>query len=95
MTSATQLNVLLLGAAAMACIVIGLFFLRYWRTTRDRFFAFFVAAFWMFAAHWLGLAIVQPQIEGRHWLYVLRLLAFLLIIAGITDKNRRAKSDAP
>jgi drug/metabolite transporter (DMT)-like permease len=95
MTSAAQLNALLLGAAAMACIVIGLFFVRYWRATGDRFFAFFVAAFWAFAAHWIGLAIVQPQVEGRHWLYVVRLLSFVLIIAGILDKNRRANSDAP
>lgn len=94
MTSAAQFNALLLGAAAMASIVIGLFFVRYWRGTGDRLFGFFVAAFWTFAAHWLGLAIVQPQVEGRHWLYLLRLLAFLLIIVGIIDKNRRAKSDA-
>lgn len=95
MRTTAELNVFLLGAAAMACVVIGLFFVRYWKSTRDRFFVFFIAAFWTFAAHWLGLALVQPHVEGRHWLYVLRLLAFLLIILGIVDKNRRAKSDTP
>jgi hypothetical protein len=94
MRTAAELNVFLLGAAAMACIVIGLFFVRYWRNTGDRFFVFFIAAFWTFAAHWLGLAIVQPHVEGRHWLYVLRLISFVLIIAAIVDKNRRGKASS-
>jgi hypothetical protein len=29
-------------------------------------------------------------VESRHYVYVLRLLAFLLLIAGIVDKNRRS-----
>lgn len=87
---ATTLNYFLQGAAAMACVVAGLFFLRYWRTTRDRFFLFFLAAFFAFALNWVGLAVVQPSQESTHWFYVLRLVAFLLIIAAIIDKNRRA-----
>ena len=35
------------GASALGCWVIGLFFLRFWRNTRDRLFAFFAAAFWV------------------------------------------------
>lgn len=85
-----ELNYFLQGAAAMACVVAGMFFLRYWRETLDRFFLFFVAAFWAFALNWAGLAVVQPSVESTHWFYLLRLLAFLLIIAAIVDKNRRA-----
>lgn len=77
------------GACAMACFVIGLFFLRYWRVGRDRLFLFFVAAFWAFALNWAGLALVQPNDDTRHWFYAVRLVAFVLIIAGIIDKNRR------
>ena len=84
-----ELNYFLQGAAAMACVVAGMFFLRYWRETQDRFFLFFVAAFWAFALNWVGLAVVQPSVESTHWFYLLRLLAFLLIIAAIVDKNRR------
>jgi hypothetical protein len=87
---ATSLNYFLQGAAAMACVVAGLFFLRYWKTTRDRFFLFFLAAFFAFALNWGGLAVVQPSQESTHWFYLLRLVAFLLIIAAIIDKNRRA-----
>lgn len=91
MTWTTMLNYFLQGGAAMACALAGLFFARYWRTTRDRFFLFFVAAFWAFALNWLGLAVVQPSVESTHWFYLLRLLAFMLIIAGIIDKNRRSR----
>jgi hypothetical protein len=89
MTEIVVLNSFLQGACAMGCVVAGLFFARYWRTTRDRFFLFFVAAFWAFALNWVGLAIVQPSIETTHWFYLLRLLAFLLILFAIVDKNRR------
>ena len=32
------------GATVMACFVVGLFFLRFWRTTDDRLFGFFALA---------------------------------------------------
>ena len=91
MTWTIVLNSFLQGTAAMGCVVAGLFFIKYWRSTRDRFFLFFVAAFWAFALNWIGLAVLQPSVESTHWFYLLRLLAFLLIIAGIVDKNRRSK----
>jgi hypothetical protein len=40
--------------------------------------------------NWLSLAFVDPGDELRHTLYLLRLLAFVLIIIGIVDKNRRS-----
>ena len=80
---------ILWGALAMACWVAGLFFLRFWRSSRERLFLFFVAAFWVFSLNWLGLAIVNPGVESRHLFYVFRLVAFSLLIAGIIDKNRR------
>lgn len=91
---ATSLNYFLQGAAAMGCMVAGLYFLRYWTTTRDRFFLFFLAAFFAFGLNWLGLAVMQPSKESTHWFYLLRLVAFLLIIAAIIDKNRRAGPSA-
>jgi hypothetical protein len=86
-----ELNYFMQGAAAMGCVVAGLFFVRYWRETRDRFFLFFVAGFWAFALNWMGLAVVQPSVESTHWFYVLRLVAFTLIIVAIIDKNRRGR----
>ena len=79
------------GASAMASAVAGLFFLRFWRESHDRLFVFFALAFWSLAAHWIGLAVVNPGVESRHHLFVLRLLAFLILIVGILDKNARAR----
>jgi hypothetical protein len=77
------------GACAMGCWAIGLFFLRFWHTTRDRFFAFFAAAFWAMALNWTVLAIAHPQNEARHLIYLIRVVAFLLISYAIVDKNKK------
>ena len=73
------------GALTMASAVAGLFFLRFWRKTRDRLFLIFAAAFWILGTNWLVLAITRH--DEAHW-YSLRLIAFILIIVGIVDKNR-------
>jgi hypothetical protein len=85
----TSMNHILWGALAMGSWVAGLFFLRFWRVSRDRLFLFFCAAFWVLAANWFGLATIHPSQETRHYVYLLRLVAFVLILVGIIDKNRR------
>lgn len=86
-----ELYYFLQGAAAMSCAVAAMFFGHFWRMSRDRFFLFFVAAFVAQGLNWLGLAVVQPSVESKHWFYLLRLVAFVAIIIAIIDKNRRAK----
>jgi hypothetical protein len=81
------------GVAACASLVAGVLFLRFWRETGDRLFLWFALAFWMFAANWLALAIVQPADEARHWFYVLRLAGFVLILAAVVEKNRATTTD--
>jgi hypothetical protein len=65
-------------------------FLRYGRVARERLFLYFAAAFLSMTFNWLGLAIIEPDNEHRHVAYMLRLLAFVLILVGIIDKNVRA-----
>jgi hypothetical protein len=79
---------LLSGAIIMANFVVGLFFLRFWRKTRDRLFAMFAAAFWMLAINRIVLASLTVESELRTPVYVVRLLAFVLILLAIIDKNR-------
>jgi hypothetical protein len=79
------------GALAVTSVIASIFFLRYFRLTRDRLFVFFSIAFLVMAFNWIGLAIADPSIETRHQVYILRLLAFVLILIGIIDKNRRGK----
>ena len=77
----------LIGATVTACVVAALFFLRFWRRTRDRLFALFSAAFWLLAVNWVALAFTTRD-EVRTALFGVRLVAFLVILAAIIDKNR-------
>lgn len=81
------------GLLTMAHLVAALLFLRFWRVSRDRLFVFFGAAFAALAANWLGLGLIDPELEPRHYVYVIRFIAFVLLIAGIIDKNRRQRRD--
>jgi uncharacterized membrane protein HdeD (DUF308 family) len=83
-----ELILFLWGALVLACAASGLFFLRFWRKTRDRLFLVFAVAFWILGVNWLVLALTGRDDEGRWYLYLIRLLAFVLILAGIVDKNR-------
>jgi hypothetical protein len=77
--------------SATAAVAAGLFFFRFWRESRDRLFAFFGAAFWVLAVSWVLLALINPTAETRPYVYAIRLLAFLLLIVGMIDKNRGHK----
>jgi hypothetical protein len=76
------------GVLITCAALVGLFFLRFWKQTRDRFFLLFACAFWVLCLNWIGLAVVA-QDETRTYFYLLRLGAFLLIIFAIWDKNRK------
>jgi hypothetical protein len=80
------------GALVMGTLVVGLFFLRYWRATGDRLFVMFALAFWALGVNWLGLALLATTHEARMAFYLLRLLAFVLILAAIDDKDRSART---
>ncbi len=74
----------------MASLVASLFFLKYWKVSGDRLFAFFGVAFALLAVNWLVLSSVDPAFEARHLIYLIRLAAFVIILVGIADKNRRS-----
>jgi drug/metabolite transporter superfamily protein YnfA len=78
------------GATMAAALVIALIFFRYWLQSRDRLFLMFSLGFLVFAGSRLILAFLDEDDEGRIYVYGLRLVAFLLILAAIVDKNRAA-----
>jgi hypothetical protein len=78
----------LYGAAAMGCAVIGLFFWRFWRQSRDRLFLMFALAFWILTIDRTVLGTITFASEWRAYVFLLRLVAFCLILYGIYDKNR-------
>jgi hypothetical protein len=76
------------GAIAMGYLVVGLFFLRFWRETRDRLFLIFAIAFSILGGQRVALLFTRHLAESATGLYLVRLFAFLLILAAIVDKNR-------
>ena len=82
----------LLGVTATGSLVAAAFFLQYWRSTGDRFFLLFALAFATFAVNRAVLATLDSDAEARVGVYVVWLVAFLLIIAAVVDKNRASAS---
>ena len=78
------------GAVTFGFLAAGLFFLRFWKRTRDGLFIAFALAFWLLGLTQGLLAFTDIPIEERSWLFLLRLAAFSLILISIWRKNRRA-----
>jgi hypothetical protein len=85
---------MLLGAIAMACFTIGLFFLRFWKNTRDRFFLFFAISFVLEGFNRAALGLVTDPNEDRPVFYFVRFLSFMLIVVAIVDKNRAKSTES-
>jgi len=83
-----QAIVLMQGMCAAIALAIGLLFLRFWRESRDRLFLYFAIAFWLMSSSWALLGLLARDADNRPYVYGLRLLAFLLVIAAIVDKSR-------
>ena len=83
-----DLNFMLMGGIAVGCFVAGLFFLRYWLSTRDRFFLFFMFSFWIEAANRVAMVLTGSWNESAPLHYTVRLLSYGLIVIAIWDKNR-------
>jgi uncharacterized protein DUF5985 len=77
------------GGITMGFVVAGLFFLRFWKRTRESLFLAFAFAFWLLGLAQALLSFTDIPVEERSWLYLLRLAAFSLILLSIWRKNRR------
>ena len=78
------------GAITMGFAIAGLFFLRFWKRTRERLFIAFALAFWLLGLTQALLALIDIPDEERSGLYLLRLAAFVLILGSVGMKNRRS-----
>lgn len=83
----TSLNAFLSGAITAGFVVASVFFLSFWRRTRDSLFAAFGAAFLLLAANQALITLAGIPEEHRSWVYLLRLAAFALLIIAIIRKN--------
>lgn len=77
----------ILGAAAMGFACIALFFVRFWRRSRESFHLLFAGAFTMLALQRLILASITEDAEGVPASYLLRLAAYVLIVVAVVRKN--------
>jgi hypothetical protein len=75
------------GALTAGYLVAGLFFLKFWRRSRDGLFAAFAAAFALMAINQAVPVLFGIPDEAVGGVYLLRLAAFLLIIGAILRKN--------
>jgi len=80
----------LLGVVATTSFAAGLFFLRFWRDTRDSLFLNFALAFFIEGGNRTAMMFFAHPNEASPWVYLVRCFAFLLIVAGIVQKNRQS-----
>lgn len=77
----------LLGVIVTTSLTAGTYFLKFWKSTRDPLFLAFAAAFIIEGLNRVSFLFIDRPNEGSPAIYVVRLLAFLLIIAAIVRKN--------
>jgi hypothetical protein len=77
----------LTGVVAAGFVIAAVFFFRFWKTTRDSFFAILGIAFVLFAANQVAFALLEVFREEQSWIYVLRLIGFALLLVAIALKN--------
>ena len=82
------------GGVAVSYLVASIFFLRFWRKTRDRLFLSFSAAFVLLATNLVIVVTLGVEDERTGYSYILRVLGFLLILWAILRKNVRGHRDA-
>lgn len=88
--SQIELYAFLSGCLLATFLTSSLFFWRFWNKTQDRFFAIFSFAFFLLGLERLPLTF-NPLQETKGYVYLIRLLAYILILVAIADKNRSLK----
>jgi peptidoglycan/LPS O-acetylase OafA/YrhL len=77
------------GAITMGFALAGLFFLAFRKRTGESLFLAFALAFWLLGLAQALLVFADIPAEERSWLFLVRLVAFALILVAIWRKNRK------
>jgi hypothetical protein len=77
----------LLGVISTASLTAGLFFLKFWRRTRDVLFLAFAISFFIEGLNRIAFLLLPRPSEGSPAIYFVRLVAFLIILTAILWKN--------
>lgn len=81
----------LLGVIVIGSLAAALFFLKFWRRTGDLLFLAFAASFLIEGLNRTRLLFMDHPGEGSAGIYLVRLLAYVIILAAILYKNRRGE----
>lgn len=82
-----RLEAFLLGVVATSSITASVFFLKFWKRTRDFLFLAFAVAFFIEGLSRVGTLLTVRPNEGSPWIYLVRLFAIVIILSGILHKN--------
>ena len=88
----TPIHFMLLGAIVVASLLAGLCFARFWWTTKDRFFLYFAISFWIEGINRAYTGYMRVHQENLPIYYVVRLVAYTLILLAIWKKNRSSST---
>ena len=83
------------GALSLSYVIAAIYFYRFWRRAPDRLFLMFALAFGLLAINQLTLFAIASADELGNYAYLLRVLAFALIVAGIVHKNVSNRNRTP
>lgn len=91
-----EIIVFLSGITVATFLFSGVFFYKFYRTSEDPFYFLFSLACFLLAIERIAiLGFIGPaktSAETAPWVYLIRLVAFLLILFAIISKNRSIKS---
>ena len=87
-----MINDFVAGAVAMGFAIAALMFLKFWRRTREGLFLAFAGSFLLLSLNHAMLSLSQVPLEERSSLYLVRLVAFLLIIGALWHQNRKRRA---
>ena len=80
------------GLLAMGYLVCALFFLKFWRRIGDSLFLYFAGGFALLALQQAASALMTTAEQNRAAIYLIRLLAFLLIVSGLLRNVMRRRT---
>ena len=90
-------GVFLSGVTTATFFASSVFFVKFWRASRDKFFLLFAMACALLGLERLTLAIFFPSHnsdlvdpgEAQFWIYLIRAAAFSLILLAFIQRNRK------
>ena len=86
------ITIFLAGADTLGFLIGALLFLRGWRRTRDLLFGTFAAAFLLLATNQALTVFIRLPEPERSWIYLFRLVGFVLLTLAIVGKNMQARA---